>query len=151
MLGIGDAARHELTASWRGKLGDDPASATIVAAGPLQALTVELDVDGPLTAQIGGSVRPLEARPGVTLSGRVQAPQTGAAVTFGDIDLGVDGDLAALIVNVSTQAGVPRSASKRRMMQARRRALTGAPFRSRRTCRPLPATVDLRSPASASR
>lgn len=105
MLGIGDAARHELTASWRGKLGDDPASATIVAAGPLQALTVELDVDGPLTAQIGGSVRPLEARPGVTLSGRVQAPQTGAAVTFGDIDLGVDGDLAALIVNVSTQAG----------------------------------------------
>lgn len=105
VLGIGEAARHDVNASWRGKLGDDPASATVAASGPPDALTVAIDLDGPLTARITGSVRPLDATPGVTLSGRVQAPQLGGAVTFGDIDLDVDGDLAALAVNVRTQAG----------------------------------------------
>lgn len=105
ILGMGEAATHELKASWRGIVGDGPASATIAAAGPLDELTVALDLDGPLVAQITGTVRPLDSRPGVTLRGRVQAPQLDAAVTFGDIDLDLDGDLAALAVTVSTRAG----------------------------------------------
>lgn len=104
-LGVGEHARHELEAHWRGILDDRPASATIVASGPVDILTVTLDFTGPATAHIAGEIRPLATPIALALSGRVQAPPLDGDVTLGDLDVAVSGDLANLSVNVATQIG----------------------------------------------
>jgi translocation and assembly module TamB len=105
-LGIGDAARHELNASWHGAIGDAAASASMTAAGPIDKLAVTLNLDGPVVAEIAGDVQPLAEPVGMSLHGRVQAPQLGGDVTLGDIDFDINGDLATLTLDLSTQAGL---------------------------------------------
>lgn len=104
-LGTGADARHEVAATWHGMLDARPASATLLASGPLENLTVSLDVDGPATAHVGGEIRPLATPITLALDGHVRPPPSGESVMVADIDIAVRGDLENLSVDASTQLG----------------------------------------------